>query len=276
MSHNISYAIIGDATKKSKFGPPIKIIYATPSIKEGTGFEVEECLDRSTFDFLHELDVSNAYLAYKEQRLKQTIASVFYTRIRLKTGQSVYLECTISFCYTWVVGTCRVIDSINIVDFWSRNALAEAIYLIDEAGVTRIEEKMVYRRNSEFHSSIIYQDPFDSANLKLEMRAAFLLDHYTHRCDILFCTDSVKELFGLCPEDMVGTSFFSHIHEDDLAEVHEEIEDLKSEASIIKMYFTITCPVGNIDVEMYGIHTRDALAIIIREDTSFKSFSEIH
>ncbi|ORX88608.1 hypothetical protein K493DRAFT_319344 [Basidiobolus meristosporus CBS 931.73] len=186
--------------------------------------------------------------------------------MRLKNGQIAFLECTISFCYKWVVGTCRIIDSVNVVDFWSRNALSEAIYLIDEDGVTIVRERMVYKRSCDYFSSITYQDPFNYTTGEMEMRAAFVLNHYTERCDVIFCTESVEWLFGLNPKEVVGSTFFQYIHVNDLEDVYAEIDDLKSTGSITKCYFTISCPKGNIEVEMHGIHTRDGLAIIVRED----------
>jgi PAS domain S-box-containing protein len=205
-----------------------RLLYASDSITDVLGYEPEEVVGKSTFDYFHPDEVPLARNEHQNAVDLDRASVLAYVRVRNKAGEWIGCECVFSIVYDVIVAATTVYHR----DSHRRAARALAAPIVRQAfspdvGDPRYE-MLVYL--SHRFTSI-------ASNRKKEPRAALILNRFTKNLTILYATHALEELVGMRPDSAVGVSLLSCVQAECLDGVLHAIDLAKTNDSVAYMRF---------------------------------------
>ncbi|ORY83682.1 hypothetical protein BCR37DRAFT_378647 [Protomyces lactucae-debilis] len=210
-----------------------RLLYASDSITDVLGYEPEEVIGKTTFDFFHPNEVPLARNEHQNAVDLDRASVLAYVRVLNKQGEWIGCECVFSIVYDVIVAATTVYhhDSHRRI---GRALAAPIIRQAFSASVGDPRYEMLVHLSERFTSI--------ASNRRKEPRAAFILNRFTKNLTILYATYALDELVGLRPDQVVGESLLSCVQADCLDGVLEAIDLAKTNDSVAYMRFAWKSP----------------------------------
>ncbi|KAH9221371.1 hypothetical protein DL95DRAFT_356085 [Leptodontidium sp. 2 PMI_412] len=203
------------------------ILFASESIVDILGFQPEDVIGRSSFDYFHPDEVFNARTIHNRGVQMDRAAVLHYARIQNRDGEWVGCECVFTIVYEVLVA-------------------CTSIYRGDTKSARRAVEAPVIRRlfassprdpryHMLEHLSSKFRTP-PQASL-LEPRAALILNRFTRTLTVMYATNAVSSILGISPEEFKDKSFYECMQENCLPEAIRCLESAKANDSIAYLRF---------------------------------------
>ncbi|KAL2061959.1 hypothetical protein VTL71DRAFT_7337 [Oculimacula yallundae] len=218
------------------------ILFASESIVDILGFQSDEVIGRSSFDYFHPDEVPMARIIHERGVQMDRAAVLHYARIRNQAGEWVGCECVFTIVYEVLVAC----TSIYRGDVRSNRRAVEA------PAIRRLfaSSPRDPRYHMLEHLSAKFRAP-PQASL-LEPRAALILNRFTRTLTVMYATNAVSEILGISPEEFKDKSFYECMQENCLAGAIRCLESAKANDSIAYLRFQYRNPrrEEDIDAEM--------------------------
>ncbi|CZT10196.1 hypothetical protein WAI453_009322 [Rhynchosporium graminicola] len=212
--------------------PEANILFASDSIVDILGFQSEEVIGRSSFDYFHPDEVPMARTIHERGVLMDKAAVLHYARIRNRTGQWVGCECVFTIVYEVLVA-CTSIYRGDVNN--ERRALqAPAIRRLFASSPRDPRYHMLEHLSAKFRAP-------PQASL-LEPRAALILNRFTRTLTVMYATNAVSSILGISPEELKDKSFYECMQENCLAGAIRCLESAKANDSIAYLRFQYRNP----------------------------------
>jgi len=156
-----------------------RYLYVAPSIIDIAGYEPEELLGKSSFEFYHPKDMENAK-AFREANIsgmsdyKKTIT----IRFRRKDGTYTWLDITARYFFDTYANDFRTITSAKVVD--SRKKEEETIYkaLEEQRHLNKVKSDFINFVSHEFKTPLsVIKATSELLQIKLERKVANIEEH---------------------------------------------------------------------------------------------------
>ncbi|KAK3988552.1 hypothetical protein QBC44DRAFT_101507 [Cladorrhinum sp. PSN332] len=210
--------------------PDANICFASDSIYDILGYTPDEVKNKSCFDFFHPEEEPFARSIHSRGLLMDKAAVLHYARILAKNGQYVNCEC----CFT-------VVHNVLVA--------STSIYLPGEKSERRAREAPKIRRifsssplDPRYHMLEHLSPKFRMPAMKREPRAALILNRFTRSLRIMYATDSVEQILGIEPSELLEKSFYECILSTSLPEAVKCLESAKANESIAYLRFSFKDP----------------------------------
>ncbi|KUJ16799.1 uncharacterized protein LY89DRAFT_733803 [Mollisia scopiformis] len=208
-------------------GPEANILYASESIVDILGFQPEEVVGKSCFDYFHPDEVPIARVVHSRGVQMDKAAVLHYARIINRQGEWVGCECVFTIVYEVLVACTSIYkgDAKN-----ERRAIeAPAIRRLFASSPRDPRYHMLEHLSSKFRTS-------PQASL-LEPRAALILNRFTRTLTVMYATDAVQSILGVTPDQFKDKSFYECMQENCLPEAIRCLESAKANDSIAYLRF---------------------------------------
>ncbi|KAG8953852.1 hypothetical protein FRC04_001482 [Tulasnella sp. 424] len=207
--------------------PQSRFTYASPSIVDVLGYEPEEIVGMSPFDIIHPEELATAGDAFYDALHLDRAATVGFLRFKHKDGTYRAVRAT------WTVVTDCVVSGIESTpdaplapSNLLRTATAQEVLVFTPSALEKFSMQQWHngslRRTGKVPERPENAPPLNSLP-KLSVRQALILDRFTIRSTILFCTNSMILDASACS----GRSFFDFISEQDEGLVRNWINNIK-------------------------------------------------
>jgi PAS domain S-box-containing protein len=90
--------------------PEGRILWASPSIFDALGYELEELVGRCGYDIVYPEDYTQGKEFHKESFINDLVASQIVVRYKAKDGRPVHCLCVVSLCYDFAVNSVTILD----------------------------------------------------------------------------------------------------------------------------------------------------------------------
>ncbi|OJD12354.1 hypothetical protein AJ78_07029 [Emergomyces pasteurianus Ep9510] len=212
--------------------PAALIKYTSGSVEDILGYDFNEVVGRSLWDFLHPDELSFARRIHSQSVRYDMAAGLNYFQIKHKLGYWVGAECVFNVVYDVLVA------STSIYQRGSRSQKRAA----DAPVVRRLFSPAPFDPRYNMLAYISSKFSHAPRSLSHEPRAALFLNRFTRSSNIIFATSSVAHVLGLRPVDLVSKSFYYCIEECCLREAVRCIESAKSNDTIAYLRFWFRNP----------------------------------
>lgn len=209
------------------------ILFASESIVDILGFQPEEVIGRSSFDYFHPDEVFNARTIHTRGVQMDKAAVLHYARILNRDGQWVYCECVFTIVYEVLVA-CTSIYRRGDEKNERRAAEAPVIRRLFASSPRDPRYHMLEHLSSKFRTP-------PQASL-LEPRAALILNRFTRTLTVMYATNAVSSILGISPEEFKDKSFYECMQENCLPEAIRCLESAKANDSIAYLRFWLRNP----------------------------------
>ncbi|CZR62291.1 uncharacterized protein PAC_12188 [Phialocephala subalpina] len=218
------------------------ILYASESIVDILGFQPEEVVGRSCFDYFHPDEVFGARVVHNRGVQMDKAAVLHYARIINRDGEWVGCECVFTIVYQVLVACTSIYkgDAKN-----ERRAIeAPAIRRLFASSPRDPRYHMLEHLSSKFRTP-------PQASL-LEPRAALILNRFTRTLTVMYATDAVRGILGVSPDQLKEKSFYECMQENCLPDAIRCLESAKANDSIAYLRFWYRDPrrEGDFEEEM--------------------------
>ncbi|KAE8447749.1 hypothetical protein EG329_010143 [Mollisiaceae sp. DMI_Dod_QoI] len=203
------------------------ILYASESIVDILGFQPEEVVGKSCFDYFHPDELPGARAVHNRGIQLDKAAVLHYARIINREGQWVSCECVFTIVYQVLVACTSIYkgDAKN-----ERRAIeAPAIRRLFTSSPRDPRYHMLEHLSSKFRTP-----PQPSL---LEPRAALILNRFTRTLTVMYATDAVQAILGVTPDQLKDKSFYECMQENCLPEAIRCLESAKANDSIAYLRF---------------------------------------
>ncbi|PBP17165.1 hypothetical protein BUE80_DR012035 [Diplocarpon rosae] len=222
--------------------PQANILFASESVVDTLGFQPEEIIGKSCFDYFHPDEVINAKTIHGRGLHMDKAAVLNYARIWHRDGYWVGCECVFTIVYKVLVACTSIYrgDARN-----QRRAMeAPAIRRLFASSPRDPRYHMLEHLSSKFRTP-----PHASF---LEPRAALILNRFTRTLTVMYATNAVSSILGVTPEQFTDKSFYECMQENCLPEAIRCLESAKANDSIAYLRFWRRDPrrVEDFDEEM--------------------------
>ncbi|KAG8845347.1 hypothetical protein FRB96_002547 [Tulasnella sp. 330] len=207
--------------------PQSRFTYASPSVVDVLGYEPEEIVGMTPFEIIHPDELATAGNAFYDALHLDRAATVGFLRFKHKDGE--YRACRA----TWTVVTDCVVSSIESTpdeplapSNLLRTATAQEVMVFTPSALEKFSVQQWHngslRRTGKVPSKPENAVPLASLP-KLSIRQAIILDRFTIRATVLFCTNNMI----LDPQAVTNRSFFDFVSEQDEGLVRSWINNIK-------------------------------------------------
>ncbi|KAK0714611.1 hypothetical protein B0H67DRAFT_487553 [Lasiosphaeris hirsuta] len=210
--------------------PDANILFASESILDILGYQPEEVLGKSCFDYFHPDEVPLARSVHSRGVLLDKAAVLHYARIRSRDGRWVSCEC----CFTIVHDVLVASTSI-----YSGGAKSEG------RAITAPQVRRLFSSSPldpRYHMLEHLSPKFKMKPTEREPRAALVLNRFTRNLSIMFATNAVAAILGLRPDELLDRPFYHCIQENCLANAIACLESAKKNESIAYLRFWFRDP----------------------------------
>jgi PAS domain S-box-containing protein len=207
--------------------PEANILYASESIIDILGFQPNEVIGRSCFEYFHPDEVPFARKIHNRGVLLDKAAVLHYARIRGRNGEWIGCECVFTIVHDVLVA-------------------CTSIYKQDHKSEKRAQDAPAVRRlfasspkDPRYHMLQHLSTKFQAAPEPAlrEPRAALILNRFTRTLTIMYSTEAVSNILGLSSEQIQGKSFYECIQENCLPDAIRCLESAKANDSIAYLRF---------------------------------------
>jgi len=207
--------------------PQTRFTYASPSMVDVLGYEPEEIVGMSPFQLIHADELQTAGNAFYDALHLDRAATVGYLRFKHKDGE--YRACRA----TWTVVTDCVVSSIDTTpdeplapSNLLRTATAQEVMIFTPSQLEKFSIQQ-WQNGSLRRTGKVPERPKGAPGLaslpKLSVRQAIILDRFTVRATVLFCTNNLI----LDAQVVKDRSFYDFVAEQDEGLVKSWINNLK-------------------------------------------------
>ncbi|KAK3352357.1 hypothetical protein B0T25DRAFT_453851 [Lasiosphaeria hispida] len=210
--------------------PDANILFASESILDILGYQPEEVLGKSCFDYFHPDEVPLARSVHSRGVLLDKAAVLHYARVRSRDGRWVSCEC----CFTIVHDVLVASTSI-----YSGGAKSEG------RAITAPQVRRLFSGSPldpRYHMLEHLSPKFKMKPTEREPRAALVLNRFTRNLSIMFATNAVATILGLRPGELLDRPFYHCIQENCLANAIACLESAKKNESIAYLRFWFRDP----------------------------------
>lgn len=201
------------------------ILFASDSIVDILGYQANEVLGKSCFDYFHPDEVPFARSVHSKGVLLDKAAVLHYMRILSRDGQWVSCEC----CFTVVHDVLVACTSI-----YQRSEKSERRAL-EAPQIRRLFSSSP--RDPRYHMLEHLSPKFKMPPMEREPRAALILNRFTRTLTVMFATNAVASILGVRPDQVKGKSFYECIAENCLPDAIKCLESAKANDSIAYLRF---------------------------------------
>ncbi|KAI0597026.1 hypothetical protein F4775DRAFT_272785 [Biscogniauxia sp. FL1348] len=217
--------------------PDANILFASESIVDILGYQPQDVLGKTCFDYFHPEEVPFARSVHSRGILLDKAAVLHYARILSRDGQWISCEC----CFT-------VVHDVLVA--------STSIYRRGERSERRaIEAPQIRRifscspRDPRYHMLEHLSPKFKVQPIEREPRAALILNRFTRTLTVMFATNAVASILGVRPDQIQDKSFYECIAENCLADAIKCLESAKANDSIAYLRFWYRDPRREEDFE---------------------------
>ncbi|KAJ5485262.1 hypothetical protein N7539_005250 [Penicillium diatomitis] len=216
------------------------ILYASDSIQVVLGYQPQEVLNRSCWDYFHPKELQFARSVHGRGVRLDKAAVLNYCSIRHKNGSWVGCECVFTVVYDVLIASTTIYGQ-------GRGSQKRAI---DAPIVRQLFDSSPH--DPRYHMLTLLSDKFSRrlAEPLHEPRAALFVNRFTRTATIMYATSGVTEILGLQPHQLVSKSFFYCIQERCLRDAVRCLESAKANDSIAYLRFWFRNPLLDEDVDM--------------------------
>ncbi|EPS28962.1 hypothetical protein PDE_03908 [Penicillium oxalicum 114-2] len=216
------------------------ILYASDSIQVVLGYQPQEVLNRSCWDYFHPKELQFARSVHGRGVRLDKAAVLNYCSIRHKNGTWVGCECVFTVVYDVLIASTTIYGQ-------GRGSQKRAI---DAPIVRQLFDSSPH--DPRYHMLTLLSDKFSRrlAEPLHEPRAALFVNRFTRTATIMYATSGVTEILGLRPQQLVSKSFFYCIQERCLRDAVRCLESAKANDSIAYLRFWFRNPLLDEDVDM--------------------------
>ena len=156
-----------------------RYLYVAPSIKDIAGYEPEELIGKSSFDFYHPKDMENVK-AFREANVSgmSDYKNTITIRYRKKDGTYTWLDITARYFFDTYANDYRTITSAKVVD--SRIKEEEAIFkaLEEQRHLNKVKSDFINFVSHEFKTPLsVIQATSELLQIKLERKVTNIEEH---------------------------------------------------------------------------------------------------
>ncbi len=211
-----------------------KIVYASDSIVDILGYQPQEVVGRSTFEFFQPEQLPFAKDVCSNSIDMDHAAILAYVNVKTKQGEWVGCECVFSVVYDVIIAATTLYRRGSRSE--GRAIAAPMVRAAFSSTAHDVRYEMFAHLSAKFTSIV--------PNILKEPRAAFILNRFTRSLSILYATHAARSVLNLDPEDAVGLSFWECIDPDCLEGAVDAVERAKQNDSIAYMRFIWKDPRG--------------------------------
>ncbi|KAK8079523.1 hypothetical protein PG997_007341 [Apiospora hydei] len=201
------------------------VLFASDSIADILGYQPQEILGKSSFDYFHPDEVPFARSVHSRGVLLDKAAVLHYLRVQNRDGQWVSCEC----CFTVVHDVLVACTSI-----YRRGEKSER-RAIEAPQVRRLFSSSP--RDPRYHMLEHLSPKFKMPPMEREPRAALILNRFTQTLTVMFATNAVSSILGVSPDEIKGKSFYECIDQNCWADAINCLESAKANDSIAYLRF---------------------------------------
>ncbi|EQL36409.1 hypothetical protein, variant [Blastomyces dermatitidis ATCC 26199] len=232
--------------------PAACIKYTSGSMEDILGYDSNEVVNKSLWDFLHPDELSFARQIHSQSVSHDMAAGLSYFQIKHQLGYWVGVECVFNVVYDVLVASTSI---------YKRGSRSHQKRATDAPVVRRLFSQSQFdpRYNMlAYISSKFSRVPRSPSH---EPRAALFLNRFTRSSNIIYATRGVANVLGLRPADLVSKSFYYCIEECCLHGAVRCIESAKSNDTVAYLRFCFRNPLqddnGTGDRTGYGSECQD-------------------
>ncbi|KAK8091070.1 hypothetical protein PG994_000575 [Apiospora phragmitis] len=201
------------------------VLFASDSIADILGYQPDEILGKSSFDYFHPDEVPFARSVHSRGVLLDKAAVLHYLRVQNRDGQWISCEC----CFTVVHDVLVACTSI-----YRRGEKSER-RAIEAPQVRRLFSSSP--RDPRYHMLEHLSPKFKMPPMEREPRAALILNRFTQTLTVMFATNAVSSILGVSPDQLKGKSFYECIDQNCWADAINCLESAKANDSIAYLRF---------------------------------------
>lgn len=163
--------------------------YISPSIKQISGFNVDELIGKSAFDFMHPGDKKKMF-TFLRKVMKKSISNIFQSH-------SIVIDEIIEYRALHKSGKYRFMQSSG--------SIIGGKMLFVSRDITEHKEMVGKLKKSEEQFKMIAENTKDAISIQ----------KFNSKMTYLYLSPGFEELFGYSPEEYIGKSPFDFMHPDD-------------------------------------------------------------
>ena len=231
--------------------PDARLLYTSDSIVDILGYNPQEVVGRSCFDYFHPEEIPFARTVHDRGVQMDKAAVLNYCRIRSKYGHWVGCECVFTIVYDVLVASTSIYrvgmksqSMYNLLELEPCNPHADSLKgrAVDAPIIRRLFSSSP--RDPRYHMLSHLSAKFSAApsTRKHEPRAALFLNRFTRTLAIMYATTALASVLGVTAEEAKGKSFYECIQENCLPDAIRCLEGAKANDSIAYMRFWFRDP----------------------------------
>ncbi|RPB03224.1 hypothetical protein L873DRAFT_1670829, partial [Choiromyces venosus 120613-1] len=203
-----------------------RLVYASHSITEVLGYNCQEIVGRSCFEYFHPDERPFAQSVHGRGVELDKAAVLSYCRLRTADGNYVTCECVFTVVHSVIVASTSLYRATSRSQ--GRALAAPAIRRAFSASPA----------DPRFHMLTHLSDKFKAPPPgSHEPRAALILNRFTKTSSILYASSALNGLLGVELDNSVGISFYECIQRECLEDAIQAIEQAKENDSIAYLRF---------------------------------------
>lgn len=213
------------------------ILFASDSITDILGYNSQDVLNKSCFDYFHPDEVPFARSVHSRGILLDKAAVLHYARLRSRDGAWISCEC----CFTIVHDVL-----VACISVYKRGEKSEK-RASDAPQIRRIFS--CSPRDPRYHMLQYLSPKFEMPPAQREPRAALILNRFTRSLSVMFSTNALAEVLGVSPGEIQDKSFYECIQDNCLDDAVKCLESAKANDSIAYLRFWSRDPRREEDLE---------------------------
>ncbi|KNE58828.1 hypothetical protein AMAG_04373 [Allomyces macrogynus ATCC 38327] len=244
--------------------PEGRYLYASPSITSVNGFAPSDVVGTPAYDYFFASELEACHELHRQTIAFEKVAVVVHLHMRTRWGQYIKVATVSNLCTDCIVScTWRITDDEKAR---ARDSASEEAWVVEANG--RIVSKCWNLRDHYFSSHRRTWDE-NVADIK-QVRACLILNRFTAKLDILFCTANIARLLpGVTPQAFMQTSLIDLVHPTCRHNVLAEVARVKRTEGMCHVRFTLVMITVDgeskeFDMEMVIAGTSDGLIGIMR------------
>lgn len=252
--------------------PDGRVIYASESIKELTGFEPAELVGREAFSLYHADDNDSIRKVHASNVHNEEMSSMATYRHKCKNGDYILVETVATYCYDILV-TCNYVFDEASIEHKMRASTVDEVYFCLPNGT--VKKAGAWKNKQELKGNAV---PLDKiwVNKKIERpqerRFCLILNRFTDMLNIVYASSMVEELVSMNIPYSIGQSLYNYISDRDLDSIRFQMNLAKERDMVVRLRFDwIIDREKGLTEQVEGIAgcTDDGLVLVLRLSPKF-------